>query len=303
MLLLCGTFRPLQGCQRLGCTPVCSTGGAPWPAWAPVLPAFLPLLKPAQPIRLSAPVLFQALMSGLLAPPVVITGILPVYNAAQDIFFCGVLKKDPICPVMEKTMQRKQQGLSCAVFLLTLCTLTMLRAAPARAEFWNTADDYWALMFGYGQSFPGWGQTEERVHSFEFAPRYSHLTIDGIGSGWWAGRHDTLIELPITVVGGPGFDTSAMAGLNLLAAYTFTADDCWQPYVFGGGGILYSFADIPGMGAHWNGNYQFAGGLRYRLDDLHALLFEARYHHISNAGSADPNVPLNGIRLMIGYAF
>lgn len=200
-------------------------------------------------------------------------------------------------------MQRKQQGLSCAVCLLSLCTLTMLQAAPARAEFWNTADDYWALMFGYGQSFPGWGQTEERVHSFEFAPRYSHLTIDGIGSGWWAGRHDTLIELPLTVVGGPGFDTSAMAGLNLLAAYTFTADDCWQPYMFGGGGILYSFADIPGMGAHWNGNYQFAGGLRYRLDDLHALLFEARYHHISNAGSADPNVPLNGIRLMIGYAF
>ncbi|WP_181040434.1 acyloxyacyl hydrolase [Desulfobulbus oralis] len=200
-------------------------------------------------------------------------------------------------------MQRKQQGLTCAVFLLSLYTLTMLQAIPARAEFWNTADDYWALMFGYGQSFPGWGQTEERVHSFEFAPRYSHLTIDGIGSGWWAGRHDTLIELPLTVVGGPGFDTSAMAGLNLLAAYTFTADDCWQPYVFGGGGILYSFADIPGMGAHWNGNYQFAGGLRYQLDDLHALLFEARYHHISNAGSADPNVPLNGIRLMIGYAF
>ena len=85
--------------------------------------------------------------------------------------------------------------------------------------------------------------------------------------------------------------------------YEHTTDDCWQPYVFGGGGILYSFADIPGMGAHWNGNYQFAGGLRYRLDDLHALLFEARYHHISNAGSADPNVPLNGIRLMIGYAF
>ena len=61
-----------------------------------MLQAFLPLLKLAQPIRLSAPVLFRALntlMPGLLAPPVVITGILPADNAAQDIFFCGILKR------------------------------------------------------------------------------------------------------------------------------------------------------------------------------------------------------------------
>ena len=155
-------------------------------------------------------------------------------------------------------------------------------------------------MFGYVQSFPGWGQTEERGHSVEIVPRYSHLTIGNIGSGWWAGRHDTLIEAPVTLVDGPGFDASAMVGLNLLAAYTFTVGKNWQPYIFGGGGILYSFADIPGMGAQWNGNYQFAGGLKYVLDNQRALLFEVRYHHISNAGTKDPNVPLNGIRLILG---
>ena len=95
-----------------------------------------------------------------------------------------------------------------------------------------------------------------------------------------------------------------MVGVNLLAAYTFTAHPVWQPYIFGGGGILYSFADIPGMGSDWNGNYQFAGGLRRMLDDpIHALIFEVRYHHISNAGTEDPNVPLNSIKLMIGYTF
>ena len=35
------------------------------------------------------------------------------------IFLRNTEAKDPICPVMEKTMQRKQQGLSCAVFLLS----------------------------------------------------------------------------------------------------------------------------------------------------------------------------------------
>lgn len=186
-----------------------------------------------------------------------------------------------------------------------MAALALLTAVPAvaRADFWDTSEDCWTMLFGYGQSFPGWGLTEERVHSFEFAPRYSHLTWGDIGSGWWRGRHDTLIETPLTLVDGPNFDTGFMAGVNLLAAYTFTAGETWQPYLFGGGGILYSSADIPGMGARWNGNYQFAGGLRYRLDDRRALNFEARYHHISNAGTKSPNVPLNGIRFMVGYTF
>ena len=185
-----------------------------------------------------------------------------------------------------------------------LLSLSIWVSAPAAwGGILDTSEDYWALLAGYGQSFPGWGLTEERVHSLDVVPRYSHLTIDDIGSGWYAGRHDTFVELPLHLVDGPGIDTSAMVGINLLAAYTFTSPTTWQPYVFGGGGILYSFADIPGMGADWNGNYQFAGGLRHELDSLHAILIEIRYHHISNAGTEDPNVPLNSIKLMLGYTF
>ena len=119
-------------------------------------------------------------------------------------------------------------------------TFAIWLSAPAVwAGILDTSEDYWAVLAGYGQSFPGWGLTEERVHSFDLVPRYSHLTIDDIGSGWFAGQHDTFIELPLHVVDGPGFDTSAMVGVNLLAAYTFTAHPVWQPYIFGGGGILY----------------------------------------------------------------
>ena len=197
---------------------------------------------------------------------------------------------------------RQPQRLFC---LGLLCLLLTAGSCPASGErnFWDTAEDYWTLLFGYGRSFPGWGLTTERVHSYEVVPRYSHLTIGDIGRGWWAGRHDTMIELPLTVVDGRDFDTGIMAGVNLLAAYTFTAHDTWQPYLFGGGGILYSSADIPGMAARWNGNYQFAGGLRYVLEDRSALTFEVRFHHISNAGTRKPNVPLNGLRFMIGFTF
>ncbi len=169
------------------------------------------------------------------------------------------------------------------------------------AYAWDTSQDTKALLGGYGQSLPGWGRTTERVQTIDFVPRYSHLTIDGLGSGWYRGYHSTLIELPVHFVTSP--DVSSMIGVNFLACYTFTANDQWRPYIFGGGGPVYSFADVPGMGAKWNGNYQFALGIEHSYTSTQSLLLEVRYHHISNAGTAEPNVPLNSIKLLIGLTF
>lgn len=180
------------------------------------------------------------------------------------------------------------------------CGLGLFALAPA-AFGWDTSEDTWAMLGGYGQSIPDWGRTTERVETIDIVPRYSHLTIDDLGSGWFKGFHSTLIELPVHVVTSP--DVSAMVGLNLLACYTFTASDQWRPYIFGGGGPVYSFADIPGMGARWNGNYQFALGLEHPLAPSQSLLLEIRYHHISNAGTEEPNDPLNSIKFLVGLTF
>ena len=189
------------------------------------------------------------------------------------------------------------------ILITTLAVLgLMVQVLPlATAYSFDTSQDNWSLLGGYGQSLPGWGQTTERVQTVDLVPRYSHMTIDNIGSGWLRGYHTTLIELPVHLVTDP--ETSAMVGVNFLACYTFTASEQWQPYIFGGGGPVYSFADIPGMGADWNGNYQFALGLAHLLDTNHTLLFEVRYHHISNAGTEDPNVPLNSIKALVGLTF
>jgi hypothetical protein len=57
------------------------------------------------------------------------------------------------------------------------------------------------------------------------------------------------------------------------------------------------------MGADWNGNYQFAMGVDHRLANGHTVNFEVRYHHISNAGSESPNVPLNSYKILVGMTF
>ncbi len=171
----------------------------------------------------------------------------------------------------------------------------------AQAAGFDTSNDSWALLSGYGQSFPGWGETTQRVKTIDIVPRYSHVIFDDLGSGWYRGYHSIFVETPFFYVFSP--DDSAMVAINFLAAYTFTADRQYQPYVFGGGGPVYSFADIPGMGSELNGNYQFGIGLKYQWQEDHDLLFEVRYNHISNGGSEEPNDPLNSLKFRIGITF
>jgi hypothetical protein len=184
------------------------------------------------------------------------------------------------------------------------CVLSPIDSTEAGAGVFDTSKDNWAIVGGYGQSFPGWGQTTQRVETLDLIPRYNHRIFDNIGSGWYQGYHSLFLEAPVSFVVSP--DVSAMVGINFLAAYTFTAftaDRQWQPYLFAGGGPVYNFADIPGMGAELNGNYQFGAGIKYDWDTSHQLLFELRYHHISNAGTSDPNESLNSIKILLGFTF
>jgi len=187
------------------------------------------------------------------------------------------------------------------VLLSLLIACTFFRSDPAGAGIIDTSKDSFAVIGGYGRSFPDWGRTTQRVETLDLVFRHNHMIFDNIGSSWYQGFHSILMELPLHFVVSP--DESMMIGLNFLAAYTFTADPDWQPYIFGGGGPVYSFADIPGMGAEWNGNYQFGIGLEHPLNKEQDLLFEVRYHHISNAGTKEPNEPLNSCKFLFGITF
>ena len=186
-----------------------------------------------------------------------------------------------------------------ALMLTVLLLSPLLPSVPAYSV--DSSPASWAILGGYGQSLPGWGQTSERVQTIDIVPRYNHVMTDRLGSGWYEGVYATMIEVPVHVVVAP--DESAMVGINFLACYTFLVNPRWRPYLFGGGGPVYSFADIPGMGAEWNGNYQFALGLAQTLDTENSLLVEIRYHHISNAGAQEPNDPLNSIKFLAGLSF
>ena len=121
----------------------------------------------------------------------------------------------------------------------------------------------------------------------------------GKGS-WHQGRHELLVELPVHLVVDPR--TAIMTGGYLLGSWKFTGGDFWFPNLLAGGGILYTNLDLPTMGSSLNFSYQGGVGVQYRLNNDLFLIGENRYHHISNAGTARPNEPLNSSKFLVGIS-
>ena len=181
-----------------------------------------------------------------------------------------------------------------ATLLLIDCTASGAQEKP------ETDVSDWSFFLGYGTSHPGWGETKERVETIDAVARHQILIKDRLGSSWYSGYHSLLLELPVHYL--PDYSGSPMVGLNFLAAYTFTSFEL-QPYIFAGGGPVYVDADIPGIGSDWNGNYQFGAGISYPISMHNRLFMEARYHHISNGNTSDPNDPLNSTKFLVGFSF
>lgn len=180
-------------------------------------------------------------------------------------------------------------GVACTVCLL------LFAAVPARAD-----DSSWAVLGGNGATVVGMGATREHVETADIVLRYARVLVDDLGYSWYAGRHDILVELPVSFTAP---HASPMIGMNFLASYFFTSFGRYVPYCFLGGGPVYVAPDIPGMGSRLNGNYQAGVGVAYKVDGEFSLDLEGRFHHISNAGAASPNVPLNSFKLLVGITF
>jgi len=90
------------------------------------------------------------------------------------------------------------------IFIGCFFFLTAIFSLPAdQVLATGTRPDSWALLGGYGQSYPGWGQTTQRVETIDLIPRYNYIVFDEIGSGWYQGFHSTLFEFPVSLILNP----------------------------------------------------------------------------------------------------
>lgn len=187
--------------------------------------------------------------------------------------------------------------------LLLFIILTLSVAAPVSAQEpddvnLTNAKRHWTVMGGYGTTHKGLGATETRVETLDVILRYGYFLTKELGGSWYRGRHEILSEIPVRMVTYP--ETAIITGINLLAVWTFTSSKRITPYIFAGGGPVYTNLDIAGLGAELNFNYQGGVGGYYFIKKDTALNVNYRLHHISNAGTAEPNEPLNSSRVLFG---
>ena len=188
------------------------------------------------------------------------------------------------------------------LFLAALAILCLPFAA-ARADDavdLKSATYEYSLLSGYGITHRGFGDTRTQVQTVDMIGRFGWFLSRELGSGWYKGRHELLVELPVHMVVDPR--VSPMVGGYLLGSWKFTSLENWAPYVFAGGGILYVDLGLPTMGSRLDFSYQGGTGVQYFLRKDLALSLEYRYHHISNAGTATPNEPLNSSKILHGVS-
>lgn len=164
------------------------------------------------------------------------------------------------------------------------------------------ASKEYSLLVGYGSTIPGFGATKTRVETVDFIGRFGYFISDEVGSGWYRGQFEMDFELPLHLATDPR--VRIMTGGNVLQKYNFSGlkEKRLIPYVFGGGGVLYVDLGLPTMGSKLNFSYGGGAGLQYLYRKDLALSFESRYHHISNANTAEPNEPLNSVKVLLGVS-
>lgn len=188
------------------------------------------------------------------------------------------------------------------LFAALFCATTLWAETDATAE----RSSYNQLLIGGGSSIKGFGETDQEVRTMDVVWRYAHVFKDS-ETNRSSGHRELWVEAPFSFIVSDSDNNDSndigLVGLSFLFAWLFPETDIGQPYVLAGGGPVLVLADIDGVGSDLCGNYQVGCGLRLNPKKDHPINLEIRYHHISNLGMADPNVPLNSIKLFVGFTF
>ena len=187
-----------------------------------------------------------------------------------------------------------------SLFFAALLIISQAQSVSAENPASRTTGEY-GVLTGYGITHKYFGATRSQVQTWDVIARFGRFLSEEVGRGsWYQGRHELLVELPYHMA--VDHNGRSMVGGYLLGSWKFTGLKDAAPYVFAGGGPLYVDLGLPTMGTKLCFSYQGGTGLQYFMSRKSALNVEYRYHHISNAGTAEPNEPLNSSKILFGMS-
>ena len=155
------------------------------------------------------------------------------------------------------------------------------------------------IVTGYLQGFDTRPSVSNDRGALYALPRLGTIVSGELGRGPFLGRLEFVAE-PLYARYFRPF-TATAAGGSLLFKYNLVTFGWWVPYLDAGAGLLWS--DLPpalNYGSPFNFVLQAGSGLHYLVSSNYALTLGVRFHHISNAGTGERNVGLNGILAYIG---
>jgi hypothetical protein len=99
-----------------------------------------------------------------------------------------------------------------------------------------------------------------------------------------------------------------MTGITGIVRYNFVQPN-WivVPYIQGGAGVIYTnarnWSNQEAIGGNWEFTPQFAGGLKFLIDDNFSFNMEADFQHISNACTSARNEGVNAYGGFAGFTY
>jgi len=159
-----------------------------------------------------------------------------------------------------------------------------------------------ALGYAQGTTVVGNGPSANRSAVFVM-PRLGMVLTDPLGTGWWQGNVEFLVQ-PVFARFTQPFAAEA-AGGSFLLKYNFLSFGRWVPFWDVGVGMIWTnlAPRIPEQSTQFEFVLETGPGVHYFVTDRITWTMGVRLHHISNSNLGDRNTGINGVLPYIGLSF
>lgn len=158
------------------------------------------------------------------------------------------------------------------------------------------------LGYAQGTTAVGNGPSANRSAVFVM-PRLGVVLTDPLGSSWWQGNVEFLVQ-PLFARFTQPFAAEA-AGGSFLLKYNFLSFGRWVPFWDVGAGMIWTnlAPRIPEQSTQYEFVLETGPGVHYFMTDRITLTMGVRLHHISNANLGDRNTGINTVLPYVGLSF
>ncbi len=159
-----------------------------------------------------------------------------------------------------------------------------------------------ALGYAQGTTVVGNGPSANRSAVFVM-PRLGVVLTDPLGTGWWQGNVEFLVQ-PVFARFTQPFAAEA-AGGSFLLKYNFLSFGRWVPFWDVGAGMIWTnlAPRIPEQSTQFEFVIETGPGVHYFVTDRITWTMGVRLHHISNSNLGDRNTGINGVLPYVGISF